>query len=183
MFLSKSKWIKFLLAPVITLPNDFVDLVVAILPHHKGVYAGIKRFFLCVAGAKVGNNVYIYPGVHIYSPKGFTIGNNVTISSNVIITAAGTVNIGNNVLIGYGSKILSANHRIPDEHGMIFGAGHDFKPVVICDGAWIGANVVVLPGIRIGEGAVVAAGAVVTKNVDAYTIVGGVPIKVIRRRN
>ena len=90
--------------------------------------------------------------------------------------------IGNNVLIGYGAKILSANHHIPENHGVIFSSGHDVGPVIIEDGAWIGANAIVLPGVRIGTGAVVAASAVVTKDVEAFSIVGGVPAKIIRRR-
>ena len=111
------------------------------------------------------------------------IGDNVSISSYVVITTAGTVTIGNNVLIGYGAKILSANHHIPENHGIIFNAGHDCKPIVIEDEVWIGANAVVLPGIILGRGSVVAAGAVVTKNVAPYTIVGGVPARLIRERN
>lgn len=65
----------------------------------------------------------------------------------------------------------------------IFGSGHDCEPVVIEDEGWVGANAVVLPGVRIGRGAVVAAGAVVTKDVAPYTIVGGVPARMIRERD
>lgn len=168
--------------PLLTLPNDFVEWIVALLPRHPGPYSSIKRFFLNVTGAKIGHNVHIYPGVRIFIPKGLIVGNNVSISSYVIITTAGTVTIGNNVLIGYSAKILSANHKIPEDHGIIFGAGHDVAPVVIEDEVWIGSNAVILPGIRIGRGAVVAAGAVVTKNVNPYSIVGGIPAKLIRYR-
>ncbi len=169
--------------PVFTLPYDFVEWVVALLPRHPGPYAAIKRWLLNRAGAHVGHNVHIYPGVRIFVPKGFTTGNNVSISSYVIITTAGTVTIGDNVLIGYGAQVLSANHHIPEGRGVIFGSGHVSEPVVIEDEAWIGANAVVLPGVRIGRGAVVAAGAVVTKNVAPFTIVGGIPARVIRERD
>lgn len=168
--------------PFLTLPFDFVEWAVALLPRHPGFYAAIKRRLLNFAGASIGHNVYIYPGVRIFVPKGLVVGNNVSISSYVIITTGGTVTIGNNVLIGYGTHILSANHHIPEGHGVIFGSGHDCEPVVIEDGVWIGANAVVLPGVRIGEGAVVAAGAVVTKDVVPFTIVGGVPAKLMRER-
>lgn len=168
--------------PLITLPLDVVEWLVAALPRHPGLYAAIKRQLLNLAGAKIGHNVHIYPGVRIFVPKGLTIGNNVSISSYVVITTAGTVSIGNNVLVGYGSQILSANHHIPENRGIIFGSGHDCKPVVIEDEAWIGANVTVLPGVRVGKGAVVAAGAVVTKDVVPFTVVGGVPAAVIRVR-
>ena len=136
-----------------------------------------------MAGARIGQNVHIYPGVRIFIPKGLVVGNNVSISSYVVITTAGTVIIGNNVLIGYGTKILSASHRIPDNQGIIFGAGQEKKPVIIEDEVWIGANAVILPGVRLGKGAVVAAGTVVSRNVAPFTIVGGVPATFIRKRN
>jgi len=146
------------------------------------MYGAIKRRLLNLAGAQIGHNVHIYPGVRIFVPKGLVVGNNVSISSYVVITTAGTVFIGNNVLIGYGTQILSANHHIPENRGIIFGSGHDCKPVVIEDEAWIGANVTILPGVRVGKGAVVAAGAVVTKDVAPFAIVGGIPATLIKVR-
>jgi len=175
--------VMWLVNPLRTLFGDLVEWVVANLPRHPGPYAAIKRVLLNCDGAKIGHDVHIYPGVRIFVPNGLTVGNHVSISSYVIITTAGTVDIGNNVLIGYGTKILSANHKIPDDQGTIFGSGHDCEPVVIENGVWIGANAVILPGVNIGEGAVVAAGAVVNKDVDAYTIVAGVPAKIIRERS
>lgn len=134
-------------------------------------------------GARVGANPYIDKGVDIRAAGRLEVGDNVVLSRNVLINAAGSVNIGHNVMIGYSSKILSANHSIPSAgKGPIRLSGHNLKPVVIEDDAWIGANAVVLPGVRIGRGAVVAAGAVVTKDVGPYTIVGGIPAKLIRER-
>src|SRR5689334_883343 len=96
------EFIKQVYKPVLTLPFDFVEWLVALLPRHPGPYAALKRFLLNLAGAQIGHNVHIYPGVRIFVPQGLTIGNNVSISSYTIITTAGTVTIGNNVLIGYG---------------------------------------------------------------------------------
>ena len=110
------------------------------------------------------------------------IGDDVDLAYGVIITASGGVTIGERTLIGYRSQILSANHRIPGGGGRIFGSGHDKKPVVIEKDVWIGANCLVLPGVTVGEGAVVAGGSVVTKPVVPFTIVGGVPAKVISTR-
>jgi len=176
------RWLGGSANPLLTFPQDFVEWIVALLPRHPGPYAAIKRCLLNRAGARIGHNVHIYPGVRIFVPKGLVIGNNVSISSYVVITTAGTVTIGDNVLIGYGAKVLSANHHIPEGQGVIFGSGHDCKPVVIEDEAWIGANAVILPGIRVGRGAVIAASAVVTKNVEPFTIVGGIPATLIRKR-
>ncbi len=93
------------------------------------------------------------------------------------------VTIGDRTLIGYGTMILSGNHVIPPNRQSVFGAGHDRKPVVIGKDVWIGANVIVLPGRTIGEGAVVGAASVVTKDVEPYTIVAGNPAKLIRHRD
>lgn len=179
---SRWGWLRGNANPFITLPGDFVEWIVALLPRHPGFYAAIKRRLLNLAGAQIGHNNHIYPGVRIFVPKGLKTGDNVSISSYVVITTAGTVTIGNNVLVGYGAQILSANHHIPKNRGIIFGSGHDCEPVVIEDGVWIGANAVVLPGVRIGQGAVVAAGAIVTKDAAPFTIVGGIPAKLIRER-
>ena len=72
---------------------------------------------------------------------------------------------------------------IPENKGRIFGSGHEKKKVVIGDDVWIGANAVILPGVTIGEGSVIAAGSIVNKDVEPFSIVGGVPAKVIKMRN
>lgn len=174
--------LKWLSLPFYSLFRDFVEWVVALLPGSEGPYAAIKRFLLIKSGASVGLHVFIFPAVRILMPKGIKIGENVVISHGTIITTAGSVTIGSNVLIGYGARILSANHKIPENRGLIWGAGHETSPIVIDDDVWIGANAIILPGIRIGKGAVVAAGAIVTKNVEPYSIVAGVPAKIIRMR-
>lgn len=142
----------------------------------------IKKIILIHYGASVGKNPTIYSGVWIRPINGLVIGDNVSIGKDVIITTAGGVTIGNNVLIGHGTKIISANHRIPPGGEDIRFAGHELKPVSIEDGAWIATQVVILPGVNIGKGTVVSAGAVVTKDVPPFAIVGGVPAKIIRYR-
>lgn len=143
----------------------------------------IKKKILQLMGAKIGNNVSIDLGVIIYSPKYLVIGNDVTISSYSVITAGGGLEIKDNVMIGYGCKILSQNHKIPkDKKELIRNSGHELKKVYIKEGAWLASNVIVLPGVTIGEGAVIGAGSVVTKNVSSYTINVGVPCKTINNR-
>ena len=92
------------------------------------------------------------------------------------------INIGDRVLVGYRTQILSTNHVIPDDTGRIFSAGHDKKPVVIENDVWIGANCIIVAGVTIGEGAVLAAGSIVTKDVLAFSVYGGVPAKLIKNR-
>lgn len=144
---------------------------------------GLKSLFLRLVGAKVGKRVTYYPWVWIGSGRKLIVGDDVDFAVGVVVTTDGGVTIGDRVLIGYGSKIMSRNHRIPPNRGRIFGAGHDAAPVVIEDDVWIGANCSILPGVTVGEGAVVAAGAVVTKSVAPFTIVGGVPARVLRERD
>jgi acetyltransferase-like isoleucine patch superfamily enzyme len=145
---------------------------------------GFKAWFLRCLGAKMGKRITFYPGVWITMTPGSTldVGDDVDLAYGVIITASGGVTIGERTLVGYRTQILSANHRIPEGRGRIFGAGHDRKPVVIEKDVWIGANCLILPGVTVGEGAVVAGGSVVTKPVEPFTIVGGVPAKVISTR-
>ncbi|MBZ4191515.1 hypothetical protein K7B07_21555 [Niabella sp. 3A5MI-3] len=78
--------------------------------------------------------------------------------------------------------IFSRNHKIPPNCGQIFHSGHDNKKVTIGKDVWIGASCIILPGVTIGDGAIVAAGSVVTKDVAPFTIVAGVPSKEIKKR-
>ena len=94
-----------------------------------------------------------------------------------------SVTIGDRVMIGHGARILSSGHRIPDapESAMRW-SGADAAPVTIEQDAWIGAGAIVLGGVSVGRGAVVAAGAVVSKPVPDHAIVGGVPARLLRQR-
>ncbi len=115
-------------------------------------------------------------------PKNLIVGDQVDFAKDVQITTGGKIIIGDRVLIGYGTKILSSNHKIPSDRQKIFYAGHKHEQVTIERDVWIGANSIILPGVQIGEGAVIAAGSIVTKNVKPFTIVAGVPAKQIKER-
>ena len=95
-------------------------------------------------------------------------------------TIIGPVCIGNHVNLAQGITITALNHYFEDTSKRIDEQGISTKPVVIGDDVWIGANAVVLPGVTIGSHCVVAAGAVVTKDVPDHTLVGGVPAKIIK---
>lgn len=104
------------------------------------------------------------------------LGKNVYISNCSMFVDLGGIYIGDNVLIGPNVTITSVNHHINPEQRRHL----KFKSVYIHDNAWLGANVTVTPGTTIGENAIVVAGAVVTKNVPANTIVAGIPARVIK---
>ena len=151
------------------------------LPRYR-VFNALKSQFLKLNGAIVGRRVVFYPGVWITPGRNLAIGDDVDLALNVLIESAGGVTIGDRSLIGYGAKIFSSNHRILPNRGNIFGAGHTKMAVFIGKDVWLGANVIVLPGRTIGDGAVVGAGSVVTKDVPPYTIVGGNPAKILKVR-
>ena len=96
-------------------------------------------------------------------------------------TIIGPVEIGNNVNLAQGITVTALNHNFSDTNKRIDEQGVSTTPVTIEDDVWIGANAVILPGVTIGEHCVVAAGAVVTKNVPPHSLVAGVPAKVIKK--
>lgn len=161
--------------------HETLQLVVFSLPRFRFCNF-LKSCFLRLSGAKIGSRVVFYPGVFISPGRNLCVGNDVDLATGVIITTRGGVIIGDRTLIGYRTSVFSANHRVLRREFTIYESGHDFKPVVIEKDVWIGASCVILPGVQIGEGAVVAAGSVVTKNVPAFAIVAGVPAKLVRMR-
>jgi maltose O-acetyltransferase len=123
-------------------------------------------------------------GVHFLSGCWFDARGNCTIGENTVINQGcrldnrGGIQIGSNVSISTETHILTADHDIQDPE-----CGGRQGKVVIGDYVFIGSRATVLPGVTIGEGAVVAACACVTKDVPPYTVVAGVPAKVIKERN
>ena len=96
-------------------------------------------------------------------------------------TVIGPVNIGNHVNLAQGITVTALNHNFADSEKRIDEQGVSTTPVIIENDVWIGANAVVLPGVKIGTHSVIAAGAVVTKDVPPYSIVAGVPAKIIKK--
>jgi acetyltransferase-like isoleucine patch superfamily enzyme len=159
-----------------------MSAIVFSFPRHK-LFNVIKSNYLRLQGAKIGKSITYYPGIKINPCRRLKLGDNVDLAWGVIITTGGYVEIGDRTLIGYRSIISSANHVIPESKGHIFGSGHDKRKVIIGNDVWVGGNCTIVAGVTIGEGAVVAAGSVVTKDVAPFTIVGGVPAKLIKNRN
>ena len=151
------------------------------LPRYK-LFNFFKSTLIRVCGGEAAKRVVYYPGVWICPAKNIKIGNDVDLALDVLITTSGGVIIGDRTLVGYRTQILSSNHCVPKNNGRIFGAGHTAAQVNIGSDVWIGASCIILPGVNIGEGAIVAAGSVVTKNVPPFTYVAGTPARVIKER-
>ena len=96
-------------------------------------------------------------------------------------TIIGPVEIGNHVNLAQGITVTALNHNFSDTNKKIDEQGVSTNPVTIEDDVWVGANAVILPGVTIGEHCVIAAGAVVTKDVPPHSLVAGVPAKVIKQ--
>lgn len=166
---------------ILTVGWEAVMRIVFSLPRFL-IFNLLKSNCLRMMGAKVGDRVNYYPGVWITPVKNLKIGDDVNLALEVIITTAGGVTIGDRTMVGYRTMILSGNHAIPDRSKRIFDSGRVLRPVLIGNDVWIGGGCMIMPGVTIGEGAVVAGGSVVTKNVKPLTIVGGSPAKFIRSR-
>ncbi len=136
----------------------------------------IQKILSKITGTIIDDTVAIFPPIYINYGKHLSIGKNVFINFNCTFLALGGIVIEDNVLIGPDVKILSEGHPLSpvERQSLIPGKVH------IKQNAWIGASATVLPGITVGEKAVVAAGAMVTKDVPANTVVAGIPAKAIR---
>ena len=143
----------------------------------------VKAWFLRCQGARIGSRVMFYPGLWIAPGRNLVLGSDVDLAFDVLIQSKGGVNIGDRTLVGYRTQILSSNHAIPEISQQIFETPSEEKAISIGDDVWIGGNCIILAGISIGNGAVVAAGSVVTKDVPEFAIVGGTPAKLIRYRD
>jgi len=131
-------------------------------------------------GIVVGNNVVIHENVFIRAKFTVTIGDNTTLNRNRCILD--NVIIGKNVSIAPNVVIVGSNHIFKDPEVLIKLQGSESKGIVIEDDVWIAANVTILDGVSIGQGSIIAAGSVVNKDVPPYTLVGGIPAKLIKER-
>ena len=132
---------------------------------------------------RISSNSYFGLNCKIYACEKsiVEIGENVSFNSNVMINARGIgkILIGKNVLIGPNVVIRSNNHKYENLNIPIIEQGMTNGEIIIENNVWISSNCVILPNCRIGEGSIVAAGAVVTKDIEPYTIAGGIPAKKI----
>ena len=138
--------------------------------------AEIRALLGKITGSEIDASLHVNLPLYSDFGRNLHIGKNVFINSGVMFTDLGGITLEDNVLIGPRANIISVNHPVEPQarRGIIL------NPVRICKNAWIGANATILPGVTVGENAIVAAGAVVSKYVPPNTVVGGVPAKIIK---
>lgn len=137
----------------------------------------VRVFFLRLGGASIASGVPVYGGCEFRCLKKLVIKAGTTIGHKSTLDARMGLTINENVVFGSEVMIWTLHHDYNDINFKTIGA-----PVVIEKLVWLGSRCIILPGVTVGEGAVVAAGAVVTKNVEPYTVVGGIPAKKIAHR-
>lgn len=138
---------------------------------------GWRRFWIVTFGAAIGRGIVIRGSAEVWQPWRLRIGDNSWIDANVKLYSVDDIRIGHDAVVSEGAFICTASHDISSETFQL-----ETAPIEIEDYAWVCSRAIVLPGVKIGEGAVVAAGAVVTKDVAPWTIVGGNPAKLIGQR-
>lgn len=138
-------------------------------------------------GIEIGDHTYVmhHAELHVYNfrdlPKaGIKIGKNCLISEFTVLRGQGGITIGDNVYTSPFVQMVAVNHVYDDPNRPIIEQGITAQGIVIEENVWIGASAIILDGVRVGKGAVVAAGAVVSKDVPPHTVVAGVPAKVIK---
>ena len=165
--------------------------------HGDGLFS-VKDF------KKIGENVIFEREVLVFHPENVSIGNNVYVGHNTILKgyyksemiigdhtwigqgcflhSGGGIEIGRAVGIGPMVKIITSVHREDDPSKPLIFCDFEFGKVAIDEGCDIGVGAIILPGVKIGEGSIIGAGSVVNKDVEPYSVVAGVPAKVLRNR-
>lgn len=164
----------------------FYYLILNKLPHSTVPVIGLpcerfKEIFLRKIFKFCGTNVNVSKGARFGNGKDIVIGNNSSIGMNCKVP--NNIIIGEDVMMGPNVNIFGANHcydRV-DLPMRKQGTKH-YSPVIIEDDVWIGSNAIIMPGLKISKGTIVGAGAIVTKNFPAYSIIGGNPAKIIGSR-
>jgi len=149
----------------------FLNEILQQIPSYK-----IRYYFYRKRGMKIGERTAIFRKCYVQNIENITIGDDNLIGFFCRLDGRGGLTIGNNINISSYTIFETGGHNLDD-------FSDTFGPITVEDNVWIGTRAKILAGVTIGEGAVVGAGSVVTKDVEPYTIVGGVPAKFIKNRD
>lgn len=157
----------------------WIEFLFSLIPGRVGDY--LRGFLVGIFSRKCGGLLKVRALAHIWHVRNFSYGHHCSVGRFASISCVGQITMGNYVIMGPNVMITTYNHGL--ERSKRIGAQvPKVKDVTIGNDVWIGGYVCILPGVTIGDGAIIAAGAVVNKDVEPYAIVGGVPAKVISYR-
>ena len=158
----------------------FVNLLLAVLPNSG--WQGLKANLLRWAGVKVGQGVEIFQGVKVHGIGTLILGDHCFIGHQALflLNAGSRIIVGPESIVGTRCTLMTGFHPITPEGQRILGREGTCSIVRIGRGSSVLTNSTILPGVKVGEMSIVAAGATVTKDVEPYTMVGGCPAKVIK---
>ena len=162
------------------LKNYWLDFVLLVLTVAGNIpFWTIRHLIYAMAQIKIGKGSFIHMWARFYDPKNIEIGSDTHIGDNCFLDGRNAIIIGNHVDIASQVLIYNEEHNIDSEKFEAISG-----PVEIGDYVFVGPRAIILPGVKIGRGAIIAAGAVVTKDVSEFTVVGGVPaVKLADRKN
>lgn len=155
---------------------------------HRGAYLDQNTYLhACPNGIEIGENTIVMHGavLHVYNFRGLPhagihIGRDSLIGEYCVIRGQGGVTLGDRVYTSPFTQLLAVNHVFDDRQRPFIEQGITAQGIVVEDDVWLGAGAIITDGVRIGKHSIVAAGAVVTKDVPPYSVVGGVPARVIK---
>lgn len=150
----------------------FLIHLLSYFPSHN-----VRKLIYRLGGIKIGRGSTFHMGVKFYDPKNIIIGQDSIIGEGCVLDGRDELVIGNHVALASDVMIYNSQHDTNDENFTAIN-----KPVILEDYVFVGPRAIILPGVKIGKGAIIAAGAVVTKDVVEFSIVGGVPAIIIGQR-
>ncbi|MEK7070489.1 MAG: acyltransferase [Patescibacteria group bacterium] len=150
----------------------FIVRLLGFVPSHI-----LRKLIFKSAGVKIGRGSTIHSGAVFYDTRGIEIGEDTIIGENSVLDGRDLLKIGSHTALASEVMIYNCQHDVHDPQFSPVS-----KPVIIGDYVFVGPRAIILPGVKVGDGAVIAAGAVVTNDVESYQIVAGIPAKVIGER-
>jgi acetyltransferase-like isoleucine patch superfamily enzyme len=162
------------------LAEQYIGVLLRWFPGFEGI--ALRSGFYRMLFARLDGFAFIYPGAYLDHTMNIHAGRSLALNTGVFISARAPVTFGNGVLVGPNVVIVSSNHRYDMTDRPISEQGHELAPITIGDDCWIGANAVILAGVNVADGTIVSAGAVVTRDTEPYSIVGGSPAARIGER-
>lgn len=140
-------------------------------------FFGWRNFVLRIVGAKIGKDVHIYPSTIIWAPWNLQMADGSALGPHVICYSMDKITIGRNTTVSQYAYLCTGTHDIRHPNFLLI-----TKPIIIGANAWVAADAFVGPGVKIGDGAVIGARSVVVKDVKPWVVVGGNPVKLLKKR-